>query len=78
MLNEQIPCVTCFFKGGKTPKPPAPPKPVLPQTAAESFAASDLAMRQRKARGFGASIIGGHSNPGSDRPQSILKSLLGE
>jgi len=78
VLHEQIPHVTARYKGPKPPKVPPPPKPPAPDTAANLFAKSDAAMRQRKARGFGASIIGGYASPGSDRPSSILKDLLGQ
>lgn len=66
-----------MFKGG-TPKAPPPPKPPAPTQAAENFAKSAIARRQRRAVGFGSTILGGFSNLGTDRPTTVLKSLLGE
>ena len=70
---------TQLFKGG-APKPPKPPLPPAPTAAAENYAKSDSNLRQRRARGFGASILGGYASAGQDRPQgaSLLKSLMGQ
>lgn len=64
-------------KSAKTPKVPAPPKPPAPETAAASYEKSDAAMRQKRARGYASTIIGGYQDAGSDRP-SLLKQLLGQ
>ena len=67
------------MSGPKTPKAPPPPKPPSPTQAYANFASSEIAARQRRARGFGSSIVGGYANAGQDRPgASLLKSLLGE
>lgn len=65
------------MSGPKTPKAPPPPKPPAPTQAYENFAKSEQAMRQRRARGYASTIIGGYANAGEDRPQSLLKTLLG-
>ncbi len=66
--------VTHYCKGGaKAPKPVAPP---VEATAAENLSKSRILDRQRMARGFSSTILGGYSQP--SQPQSVLKTLLGQ
>ncbi len=76
-MQKEFIGVTKCFKGG-TPKPPKPPLPPAPGTAAENFAKSRIAERQRRAQGFSSTILGGFGAGGSDRPATVLKQLLGE
>lgn len=67
----------CHGGGGgggriKSPKPPAP------TSAAENLAKSKILDRQRKARGFGSTLIGSLANIQQERSSTLLKSLLGE
>lgn len=78
ILHSQIFGVTAFAKGGSPPKAPPPPPPPSPSTAAENYQKSDIAARTRRARGFGASIIGGYAAGPDDRPSaSLLSKILG-
>jgi hypothetical protein len=74
-LPYYIENITHFCKGGaKAPKPPAPP---VATTAAENLAKSRILDRQRMARGFSSTILGGHE-ASKQAPATVLKSLLGE
>ena len=64
---------TRCYKGGATPKLPPPPSPT---TAAENAAKSRILQRQRKARGYAASILTGAA-PADDNMPQTLKTLLG-
>ena len=66
--------VTHYCKGGaKAPKPPAPP---VESTAAENLSKSRIMDRQKMARGFSSTILGGYST--INKPSTIGKMLLGE
>lgn len=68
--------VTHYCKGGqKAPKPPLPP---VPTTAADNLAKSQILSRQKMARGFSSTILGGYQAQLPTQPSTILKSLLGE
>ncbi len=62
--------------GGKI-KQPLPPSPT---SAAENLAKTKILDRQRKARGYGSTLIGSIANLGgqTDQPTTLLKSLLGQ
>lgn len=79
MINyppEHILAVTHFFKG--SPKAPKPPLPPSPTTAADNLSKSRILDRQRMARGFSSTILGGYGGEQSiNQPSTILKTILG-
>jgi hypothetical protein len=72
-LPYYIANVTHFCKGGaKAPKPPLPPSPT---TAADNLSKNRILDRQRMARGFSSTILGGYE---AEKPATVLKTLLGQ
>jgi len=73
-LPQWLHAVTHFYKGGgHVPKPPKPPTPI---TAAENLSKNRVLDRQRLARGFSSTILGGYEAT-NEQPATMFKTLLG-
>jgi len=76
MIPSKMDLLTrCHSGGGGVPKvkPPAPPAPTQ---AAENVAKNKILERQRLARGYSSTILGGGSGE-AQRPDTLIKTLLG-